>query len=81
MKKKRGPVWCITKISNDTWCCELGRERTEYLTAAHCKACALTELVAKYGGDVDLRGLSRYGICYQFLYVTVRAFREPDEEA
>lgn len=50
-------------------------EQVEHLHGHHCLACAYTHLVLEFGGDVDLRGLSRYGSCYQFLAVVVRNAR------
>lgn len=45
-------------------------------SGAHCKACALAEVVSKHqDADVDLRGLHVYGSCYQFLAVMVRQRR------
>lgn len=49
--------------------------KTEYSKSAHCKACALADVITKYGGDADLRGLHVYGPCYQFLAVIVRQSR------
>lgn len=47
---------------------------------AHCVCCAYMEAIQEHGGDVDLRGLSRYGICYELLVVAVRATRlEPNQ--
>jgi hypothetical protein len=37
----------------------------------HCPACVYVELVTKYGGNVDLRGLRRYHQCYEFLRMLV----------
>ena len=50
--------------------------RSEQIKGAHCAACAYADVITKYGGDVDLRGLSRYGPCYEFLAVLVRQERE-----
>ena len=53
--------------------------KTEYRSGAHCKACALVDVITKYGGDADLRGLHRYGPCYQFLAVVVKQSRDGAE--
>lgn len=52
---------------------------TEHLSGHHCLACAYTHLVLEFGGNVDLRGLSRYGSCYQFLAVIVRNIRRSNK--
>jgi len=50
--------------------------KQEQVIGAHCKACALAKIVSKNPeADVDLRGLHRYGSCYQFLAVMVRQRR------
>lgn len=75
MGKAKIPIWYIKKIYHNTWYAEDGR-RSEYISNSHCKCCALSELISKRGGNVDLRGLSRYGTCYQFLAVLVRSMRD-----
>lgn len=66
--------WRITDIGTDL-VADNG-ERTVYINGEHCLACALVSLLIKYGGDVDLRGRSKYGACYGMLAMTVRANRE-----
>lgn len=39
---------------------------TKYVNA-HCLACAKSEVLARYGGKVDLRGWHRAGTCGFFL--------------
>ena len=51
-------------------------KQIEHLHGHHCLACAYTHLVLEHGGNVNLRGLSRYGSCYQFLAVVVRNIRQ-----
>lgn len=46
-----------------------------HLTHAHCKACAYVTVLQEHGGDVDLRGLHRYGKCFGFLRMIVRLVR------
>lgn len=50
--------------------------RNEQVKGVHCAACAYVEVINNYGGDADLRGLFRYGRCYQFLAVLVRQERD-----
>ena len=68
-------TWHIAKIARNTYYCEDGY-RSDTITGAHCPACVYTQLVGEYGGNVDLRGLSRYGICFGFLSVMVRQERD-----
>jgi len=35
--------------------------------SAHCLACAKSDVLARYGGSVDLRGWHKQGICGAFL--------------
>ena len=60
--------WTAKRIDDDTFYIENG-ERAEYIRGAHCKCCALLIVISQYGGKADLRGLFRYGICYQTLVV------------
>jgi hypothetical protein len=64
-------LWKAKAIDDDTYYVE-NDERSTYVRNAHCKCCALAEAVGQYGGKVDLRGLHRYGICYQFVAVLSR---------
>lgn len=51
------------KIDDATYYVENG-EVSEYVRSAHCKCCALANMILMHGGQADLRGLHRYGICY-----------------
>jgi DNA-binding phage protein len=55
-------------------------DQIEHLSGHHCLACAYTHLVLEFGGNVDLRGLSRYGSCYQFLAVVVHNIRRDKQQ-
>ena len=68
-------TWHIKPISDWELYAEDGY-RAEHITGSHCLCCAYTELVQEYGGNVDLRGLHRYGSCFQFLSVIVRQERD-----
>lgn len=72
-------TWHIKEIDHNCFYCEDGH-RTEQISGAHCPACVYAELVTKYGGNVDLRGLYRYHSCYQFLAVLVRQERRRNRD-
>lgn len=69
--------WQAKDIGSDYWYVESDGKALNI--RAHCKCCALTEAIEKHGGDCDLRGLSGYGACYQFLGVLVRRAREGED--
>lgn len=39
---------------------------------SHCLACAKSDIMAKYGGEVDTRGWHKQGLCGAFLLAMVR---------
>lgn len=47
---------------------------------AHCLACAKTDILAEYGGKVDLRGWHRQGLCGAFLLAMARTVDEEVED-
>lgn len=50
--------------------------RQETIKGQHCIACSYAKLLDfQPEADIDLRGLWRYGSCYQFLAVLVRQRR------
>jgi hypothetical protein len=80
MSKPRKRYWRLKLIAHNQYYAELDGGRSEYVNAAHCKACAIVGLILKYGGDADLRGMHKYGHCYQMLAITARAGREPEDD-
>jgi hypothetical protein len=49
--------------------------------SAHCLACAKSEVLARYGGNVDLRGWNKQGTCGAFLRaMQMTTDAEEDEE-
>lgn len=67
-------IWHLTEYIDGQYVAEDG-VITEYVHGEHCKACAYTRVVCKYGGNVDLRGF-RNTPCFQFLSVIVRQERD-----
>lgn len=70
--------WQITDIGTE-FVADNG-DRTVYLRGEHCRACALVKLLLEHGGDVDMRGLHRYGICADMLAITAHAGRTPSPD-
>jgi hypothetical protein len=71
--------WYIRESPTDEFGWYVEREDgrlDEHISSAHCKACAMSEIVQRYPtADADLRQF-RDSMCYQFLAVLVRQQRE-----
>jgi hypothetical protein len=74
--------WCITtrEVYPGTRVAESSEGHTEYVSHAHCLACAYMRVILRHGGDCDLRGLHRYGECYGILALTVYGNRRDEKE-
>lgn len=79
MIRKYTPKWHVSSFGGMSEFYVDNGDRA-FHTNAHCMCCALVEALSKHGGDVDLRGLHRYGMCYQWLVVTAKAIRDPQPE-
>jgi len=75
--------WAVFNTGGDFYLAERktkdGWERKEI--KAHCLACAKAEILAQYGGEVDLRGWHLSGICGSFLKSMAIAVKQEEEDA
>ena len=62
--------WYVWQMGRQDFAAERtinGNNETRYLHS-HCLACAKIDILAKYGGKIDLRGWHKQGNCGLFLW-------------
>lgn len=70
MKGKLGyDKWSVSSMGSQDFIAERiidGKSEQQHVHS-HCLACAKTDILAKYGGQVDTRGWQNQGTCGSFL--------------
>ena len=65
--------WSVADLGINSYYAERmvnGKSQTEYISA-HCLACAKSDVLARFGGQVDTRGWHMQGSCGSFLKTRV----------
>ncbi len=65
--------WSVTSLGSQSYLAERiidGKSESKDLHS-HCLACAKVDIIARYGGEVDIRGWRNQGICGTFLLAMV----------
>ena len=75
-RREEKHIWTAHQITDQSLLLEHPDHKNVYMRGYHCLACAYSDVVSKYGGDVDLRGLHRYHKCYEFLRMLVMNWRQ-----
>lgn len=73
--KKRNTRWFVYRYGGNSYEGTRSKDcKPERVTVnSHCYACAKADILAKYGGKVDLRGWHMQGLCGAYLKAMQRA--------